>query len=84
MDVAESLDDFEHGAVGPWAAYPPSQDTAYDPSIRVLPLLREKIREIYSDDTYLAKVTRMGAEKARENASKTLKEVREIIGLKAF
>ena len=35
-------ENFEHGAVGPWAAYPPSQDTAYDPSIRVLPLLNEK------------------------------------------
>jgi hypothetical protein len=35
-------EDFESGAVGPWASYPPSQDTAYDPSIRVLPLLSEK------------------------------------------
>ncbi|MCE5249888.1 hypothetical protein LLG96_06670, partial [bacterium] len=35
-------EDFESGAVGPWASYPPSQDTAYDPSIHVLPLLSEK------------------------------------------
>ncbi len=35
-------EDFEDGAVGPWASYPPSQDTAYDPSIVVKPLLNEK------------------------------------------
>ena len=46
--------------------------------------IRGKIKEIYADDAYLAKVTRMGAEKARESASKTLKEVREIIGHKVF
>jgi len=46
--------------------------------------LREKILELGSDDTYLSKVARMGAEKARESASKTVKEVREIIGFKPF
>jgi hypothetical protein len=35
-------EDFEDGSVGPWASYPPSQDTACDPSIRVLLLLSEK------------------------------------------
>jgi len=45
---------------------------------------REKIIEIYNDDKYLSKVVRMGAEKARESASKTLKEVREIIGFRKF
>lgn len=46
--------------------------------------LRERILEIGADDAYLAKVARMGAEKARESASKTIKEVREIIGFKPF
>ena len=46
--------------------------------------LRELILEIGADDTYLSKVARMGAEKARESASKTVKEVREIIGFKPF
>lgn len=45
---------------------------------------REKILEIKNDDDYLRKVARMGAEKARESASKTVTEVREIIGFKAF
>jgi tryptophanyl-tRNA synthetase len=46
--------------------------------------LRERILEIGADDAYLEKVARMGAEKARESASKTIKEVREIIGFKPF
>jgi tryptophanyl-tRNA synthetase len=46
--------------------------------------LRERILEIGSDDAYLSKVARMGAEKARESASKTIREVREIIGFKPF
>ncbi len=31
-------EDFTAGSVGAWSAYPPSQDTAYDPTITVLPL----------------------------------------------
>jgi tryptophanyl-tRNA synthetase len=46
--------------------------------------LRERILEIGADDEYLSKVARMGAEKARDSASKTIKEVREIIGFKPF
>ncbi len=46
--------------------------------------LREKILEIGSDDDYLGKVARMGAEKARESAAKTVREVRSIIGFKPF
>lgn len=46
--------------------------------------IREKIISIRNDDHYLRKVVQMGKEKARESASKTLKEVREIIGFKSF
>jgi tryptophanyl-tRNA synthetase len=46
--------------------------------------IRERIREIKADDKYLASVAHAGAEKARENAEKTLKEVREIIGFRRF
>lgn len=44
----------------------------------------EKIKEIASNEDYLKKVARMGAEKARESAAKTIREVREIIGFKSF
>lgn len=46
--------------------------------------IREKINAIAADTAYLQKVARLGAAKARESASKTIKEVREIIGFRAF
>ncbi|MBU0488784.1 MAG: tryptophan--tRNA ligase [Bacteroidetes bacterium] len=46
--------------------------------------IREKINEILADPDYLRKVALMGAEKARESGAKTLKEVRSIIGFRAF
>lgn len=45
---------------------------------------REKILQLESDDAYLRKVVNQGAEKARESARKTVREVREIIGFKPF
>jgi len=46
--------------------------------------IRERILQINSDSAYLRKVVRLGAEKARASAAKTLREVREIIGFKSF
>jgi len=46
--------------------------------------LRKRIKEIQSDKEYLRKVVKTGTEKARESASKTVREVREIIGFKSF
>ncbi len=46
--------------------------------------IKERIKELSSDNQYLAKVVNSGAEKARASAAPTLKEVREIIGFKRF
>jgi len=46
--------------------------------------IRERILEISSDDEYLGNVVRMGTEKARASASRTLRDVREIIGYRPF
>jgi len=46
--------------------------------------IREKIEMLLADDQYLSKVARLGAEKARESASRTLNEVRAVIGVKKF
>ena len=43
--------------------------------------IRERIREIDADNEYINKVARLGAEKARESARKTIKEVREIVAV---
>jgi tryptophanyl-tRNA synthetase len=56
---------------------------AEDINIFIAPI-REKINDIKSNDEYLRKVAKIGAEKARESAAKTIKEVREIIGFKPF
>ena len=52
--------------------------------IKVTSPIRERILEILSDNQYLSKVVARGAEKARESASKTIREVREIIGYRSF
>jgi tryptophanyl-tRNA synthetase len=44
--------------------------------------IRDSIEQILKDDAYLAKVARMGAEKARESAQKTLEEVKQLIGFR--
>lgn len=46
--------------------------------------IRAKIKDIFANNEFLAKVTKEGAEKAHESAAKTIREVREIIGFKHF
>ncbi|MDY0098537.1 MAG: tryptophan--tRNA ligase [Bacteroidales bacterium] len=52
--------------------------------IKVTDPIRRRIDEILADNDYLARVVREGAEKARESASKTIRDVREIIGYRPF
>ena len=44
--------------------------------------IRERIMDIRSNDEYLSKVVKEGAERARYHAAKTLKDVREIMGIR--
>jgi tryptophanyl-tRNA synthetase len=46
--------------------------------------IREKVLDITRDEAYLSRAVKIGAEKARASASKTLKDVRKIIGFKPF
>lgn len=46
--------------------------------------IRERINDILTDNKYLARVVKQGAEKARESASRTIREVREILGYRQF
>lgn len=43
---------------------------------------RERINDLMSNEAYINKVRQMGKEKAQENAMKTIREVREIIGFR--
>lgn len=46
--------------------------------------LREKIIDLSKNNDFINKVVKQGAEKARESAQKTVREVRELIGFKHF
>ncbi|MCQ2251356.1 MAG: tryptophan--tRNA ligase, partial [Bacteroidales bacterium] len=50
--------------------------------IKVVTPIRERINDIYNDVDYLEKVARLGAEKARVQAQKTVEEVRQIFGFR--
>jgi tryptophanyl-tRNA synthetase len=46
--------------------------------------MRERIKDISQDTSYLRQVAKHGALKARESAQKTIREVRSLIGFKSF
>lgn len=46
--------------------------------------IRERILDIRSNGEYLSRVVRQGAERAREAAAATLRDVREIMGIRKF
>jgi len=46
--------------------------------------IRERILEIRQDDEYISRVVRRGAEQARDIAADTLRDVREIMGIRKF
>lgn len=52
--------------------------------LKVTTPIRERVDDIMADEAYLRRVLALGAERARERASKTLAEVREIMGIRKF
>ena len=52
--------------------------------IQTLAPIRERILEFQSNQPLLDKIAREGAEKARESAAATLREVRKIIGFRVY
>ncbi|MEI6595837.1 MAG: tryptophan--tRNA ligase [Bacteroidota bacterium] len=52
--------------------------------ITFLTPIREKIEAISNDTSYLGKVAKLGAEKAHDSATKTINEVRDVIGFRKF
>ncbi len=56
---------------------------AEDMEIFIAPL-RQKITDTLSNNDYVAKAAKIGAEKAHESAKKTMREVRDTIGIRKF
>ncbi len=52
--------------------------------IKVIKPISQKIEDINANKEFIRKVAKNGADKARESADKTIKEVREIIGVRKF
>lgn len=50
--------------------------------IRFIAPLRSRIQEVLKDEAYLAAVMKRGKEKAQASAAKTVREVRDIIGIR--
>lgn len=46
--------------------------------------IRERIKEVDADKDFIARAVKMGEEKARASAAKTVKEAKEIIGFRKF
>jgi len=55
-----------------------------DDMVQTLNPIRERILEFSSNTELLERIARQGAEKARESAAATLKEVRQIIGFRVY
>jgi len=55
-----------------------------DDILKVTLPIRERILEIKDNDEYMRKIVAQGAEKARESAAKTLRDVKEIMGIRYF
>ena len=55
-----------------------------DDILKVTLPIRERILEIKDNDEYMRKIVAQGAEKARESAEKTLRDVKEIMGIRYF
>ena len=80
----ETIDFFEEAYNNCTIRYGDFKKQIAEDIVLVTEPIRERIEELSKDDVYLKKVARNGAEKARESASKTVKEVREIIGFRSF
>ncbi|WP_305297108.1 tryptophan--tRNA ligase [Duncaniella muris] len=52
--------------------------------LKVTTPIRERYHDIRNDDAYISRIVHEGAERARERASKTLSEVREVMGIRRF
>jgi tryptophanyl-tRNA synthetase len=52
--------------------------------VRFISPIRKRAESIYRDEKYLQKVIRMGEEKARASAMKTIQEVRSVMGFNFF
>ena len=75
--LAKYRDDYDRASI----RYGDMKTQIAEDMIRFISPIREKAEAIYQDASYLKRVIRQGAEKARESAQVTIKAAREMAGL---
>jgi tryptophanyl-tRNA synthetase len=76
--VKKFRDDFDKAAI----RYGEMKKQMAEDMVQFIRPIRERAKEIKKDENYLRKLINQGAEKARESAGKTIREVRSLTGLK--
>jgi tryptophanyl-tRNA synthetase len=76
--VQKFRDDFNKASI----RYGDMKKQMAEDMVRFIAPIREKAADIRKDEAYLKKLIVQGAEKARESAGKTIREVRSLTGLK--
>ncbi len=84
VSTADTLDFFKEKYANCEIRYGDLKKQLAEDIIKFVTPIRKNILEIQGDTEYLRKVAKQGAEKAIESASKTVKEVRKIIGFREF
>jgi len=81
---ADVLDHFKEQYANCSIRYGELKKQLADDVVKLTAPFRERILDISQNDEYLKKVVKNGADKARESAAKSLKEVRKILGFRSF
>ncbi|MFL5773864.1 MAG: tryptophan--tRNA ligase [Flavisolibacter sp.] len=75
--IQKFTSDFNRGSI----RYGDLKKQLAEDMVRFIAPIREKTNSILSDEKYLQKVIRQGAEQSRESASETIRSVRKAVGL---
>ncbi|CAN5427866.1 tryptophan--tRNA ligase [soil metagenome] len=78
----DTIDFFEEAHVKCTIRYGDLKKQLAEDMITFINPIREKIESIIADEAYLTKMMRTGKEKSHASAAQTVKEVREIIGIR--
>jgi tryptophanyl-tRNA synthetase len=82
VSTADTLTHFENAYASCSIRYGDFKKQLAEDLITYLAPMREHIQSILKNDDLLDKIAKQGAEKAHESASKTMKEVRQVIGFR--
>ena len=84
VSSSEVVAQFEEAYTGCTIRYGDMKKQLAEDMVRFISPIRERAAAIHQDDAYLKKVMQIGAEKARESASKTMVQVRAAMGLNYY